>query len=114
MEKTLARKRVLIIKNTNILGAAIESLLEGYCQHEIKTILLNDQQAIEKELALFHPDIVITDEKTVLKHLLGIADCLQTYPSLRLVILNPDNNKVQVFDKHQFQVQGIEDFLSVL
>jgi len=104
-------KRVLIVTSELLLSEGIESLLS----HEDDIIVIGTQFTDESDLAKdidhYQPDVVILDERLEYSDLTKLFDLLIDFPRIRMMVVNVIDNKVNVYDKSEFEISDSNDLV---
>lgn len=112
--ETLAyKKRVLLFESDSLLAASLASLLLTLSDIEVVYVTLAALGGTDA-LALAHSDVVILEDTLVHQHLAELLPFIETFSSVRAVILNSEHNFVQVFDKQVLLVNQLSDFVDVV
>ena len=65
-------------------------------------------------VALFNPDVIITDDTSPDELLKAILLYSLRFPNLRVVVICADANRLQVYNTQRVEVLHLEDFLAVI
>lgn len=99
----------------DVLGTAIESLLQTACGWQVIKIL-GDQDAglLAREVEKAKPKIVFinkggsTEEYPLPLHL------IQDFPDLKIIVINLDNNLVEVYNKQRIWIKEASELMSIV
>lgn len=106
--------RVLVAFNEILLGAGVLNLLSREGDLSVTKAQLEDQVGLLHEVERHHPDILILDETLRSKQLSELARIFQIYPDLRILVINPKENVVHVYEKHEIRVDRSADLLAAI
>jgi hypothetical protein len=108
-------RRALIIHSGLFVGGVIYDVLKSRCDDlEVRSISPASVAELRRAFREFRPDIIIADDTApdeVLKAILLIS---LRFPSLRVVVICADSNRVQIYNMQRIEVAHLEDFLAVL
>jgi len=105
-------RRVLMVDGDCLLSAGLHSILAPRTNLEVRTIVFIDIPHLTAYLHSFAPDVVILDELSLSAHVSGLLEAFLSFPKLRVISLNIDNNRLQVYEKKQVLVTTPEDFFA--
>jgi len=106
--------RVLVAFNEILLGAGVLNLLSREGDLSVTKAQLEDQVGLLREVERHHPDILILDETLRSKQLSDLARIFQIYPDLRILVINPKENVVHVYEKLEIRVDRSADLLAAI
>ena len=110
----LTLKRVLIVTRELLLREGVESLLSREVDIKVHGTQFIDESTLAKEIDRYHPDVVILDERLEYTDLANLFDLLIDYPRIRVMVVNVIDNKVNVYDKSEFELAHSYDFVSAI
>jgi DNA-binding NarL/FixJ family response regulator len=110
----LTLKRVLIVTRELLLREGVESLLSREVDIKVHGTQFIDESTLAKEIDRYHPDVVILDERLEYTDLTNLFDLLIDYPRIRVMVVNVIDNKVNVYDKSEFELAHSYDFVSAI
>lgn len=99
----------------DLLGGAVEALLKrlgGW-----KTIRIFDERGIDvlvREVGRIRPNLLIIKQENIIRDIHSLLRLVQGFPDIKIITINPDNNLVEVYDKHLYQIREISDLLSII
>jgi len=105
-------KRVLVIGDGKLIGSGVESILSRENDLVIMHTIPTTKAAFKKEIATFKPDVIIIDENLKLLNLSRFLGLLEQIPAVRLMILALEENRIQIFDKQDVQIEQLADFVN--
>ena len=104
----LATFRVLL------LGEGIENLLNrGQNIAWVKTTATSGS-ALADEIKQIRPNVLIADEALQVSELFKMMECLQDYPELRVLIINPIQNSIISYDKKEKLIVDSDDLVGFI
>ena len=107
-------RRVLIVENSLLLGAGVQSLLAGQADLDVIGISPKDQAELIQEIERFRPEVVVLDEVTPLADTARVLTFLEVCPELRVVVLSANSNLVRLYHKQRILVTQASDLITVL
>ena len=108
-------KRVLIIESGLFVGGVIDDLLKSRCGDlEVRSISPSGVSDMCRVVALFNPEVIITDDTSPDELLKAILLYSLRFPNLRVVVICADANRLQVYNTQRVEVVRLEDFLAVI
>ncbi len=107
-------KRVLIVTSELLLREGVESLLSREVDIKVHSTQFIDESTLAKEIDRYQPDVVILDERLEYTDLSNLFDLLIDYPRIRVMVVNVIDNKVNVYDKSEFEVAHSYDLVSAI
>jgi DNA-binding NarL/FixJ family response regulator len=75
---------------------------------------LEDEAGLLREVERHHPDILILDETLRSKQLSELFRVFQDYPDLRILVINPKENVVHVYENQKIRVDRSADLLAAI
>ena len=107
-------KRVLIVTSELLLRQGIASLLSHEVDINVLSINYVNEKTLIQEIDQFNPDVVILDESLEYRDLTILLDVLIDHPRIRLMVVNVIDNKINVYDKSEFEVSHSYDLISAI
>ena len=106
--------RVLIIEEDSLFTNAIELLLVLQENLEIIGAVPPNIQTITLEIEQTKPDVIIINDDIATANSKLIMTLLKTYPHLRIITFNLDNNRINVYDNREVDVNTVNDLVSAI
>jgi DNA-binding NarL/FixJ family response regulator len=98
-----------------LLVGGVKSLLGAVDDFVVASILVTDGIAILQEIEQSRPDVIIMDDETVtLIDTMRLMEIFRTMPSLRLVVLDRQISRMDVYDKREFSISHPDHFIEAL
>lgn len=107
-------KRVLIVTSELLLREGIASLLSREGDINVHSTQFLDESTLAKDIDHYQPDVVILDERMEYRDLTKLFDLLIDYHNIRMMVVNVIDNKVNVYDKSEFEVSHSYDLVSAI
>lgn len=104
-------KRVLLVTSELLLSEGIESLLSREVDLIVYSIQFEGETELADEIDHYQPDVVILDERLEYSDLTNLFDLLIDYPRIRMMVVNVIDNKVNVYDKSEFEILHSNDLV---
>jgi hypothetical protein len=99
----------------DLLSTAIESLLHKTCGWQVIKLLDNhDAGLLAREAEKVQPKILFinkgdnTEEYPLPLHL------IQEFPELKIIVINPENNLVEVYKRQVIHLKDVSELLSII
>lgn len=108
------KRRVLVATKEMLLGAGIESLLIGQKELDFIGIISNSNIELIKKINRLKPEVVILDENMYLLSAKELLAYMDKWPEMRLVVVSANENRMQVYNKRQFQVTQSMDLVEMM
>ena len=108
------KRRILVIENDLLLGGGVENLLLQEIGLDVIGISPRDEEELIRQIRSLQPNVVILDEATYLTNSVRLLAMLGHHHSLRLVIINANNDLVHVYHKYDVVLHQISDLIEVL
>lgn len=107
-------QRVLIVENSLLLGAGVQSLLAAEANLDVIGISPKDQAELIQEIERFQPDVVVLDDLTHLTDTARLLTFLEVCPELRVVVLSSNSNLVRVYYRQRALITQVTDLVRIL
>lgn len=98
----MVTKRVLIIGTASLIGAGMESLLSQENGLDVTGISPADEQELIAQIWLLRPQVVVMNTSLIFTNPTRLLNSLDSYPHLKLIVINDTNNLVQTYEKQSF------------
>ena len=108
-------KTVILWGREDLLGKAIESLLNTTHQWQVIKILGNhDARVLAREVEKANPEIVFINQGGCVDEFPIPIHLLQDFPDLRIITVNTENNLVEVYNRQKVWINKASDLLSII
>ena len=115
MAEPMKLMKIILWGCDDLMSKAIELFLATRSEWEVFRFSENDDVDFQlREIAILNPHVFIVsqeDNKNQTRLLLQIMQC---HPDLKIIMVNPENNSIEVFNKHKVWVKEVSDLLSVI
>lgn len=108
-------RKAIIWGREDLLGGAIESLLQATSHWQVIRILGNhDIEWLAQEVEKVAPRVLVIirgdceDEFPLPLHL------IQTFSELKIITVNPVNNRIEVYNRQKIWIKEASDLLSII
>jgi hypothetical protein len=99
----------------DLLGMAIESLLHTTCGwHVIKILGNHDAGLLAREVEKAKPKIVFITKGDSTDEFPLPLQLIQDFPELKIIVINPENNQVEVYQRQKIHIKEASDLLSII
>ena len=112
-KKEAARGTVLLWGPEDLLRNAVEALLVS----QWNVIRIGDEQGLEsmdRNVRLLKPDLLVVNWGNLAGNVQALLALVQSCPALKIIAVNPENNLIEVYDKHLHHLKSISDLLSIV
>ena len=114
--KIKGAKRVLVVETGSVLDEGIKSLLLREPELQVETATYANSTTFLKDIGFVYPDVIVISEA-------GPLDWIQTtellhrispQQVLRVIVIPPGGNVLEVYDKQCLQVTHNDDLISLI
>ncbi|HLE15846.1 MAG TPA: hypothetical protein VI776_13945 [Anaerolineales bacterium] len=109
----MEQKRILV-ESGLLLGEGVESLLSQAEDFEVFRTPFGDREALIRAIRRLHPDTVVMTKVDGLSEPIQVFQVIDDYPDLRVVIVNPYDNSVSIYQKRQVTINRVSDFSALI
>ena len=106
--------KILILESDLLLSAGVKNLLVGLSKVQIQEVKYSNMEELSKAINNFQPDIILIDKTNMPVNAEKILNFLQEKSKVKIIFINPENNQIETYDKHQISVTELSDFLAML
>jgi hypothetical protein len=106
--------RVLIAISGVVLAAGVEGLLARTGGFEVIRIIPSDEGTLRREVDRLRPAALIVDRGVALTQLAQAMEDWKPRARLRILVVHPEHNSLQVFDRQEIELQSGTDLIEVL
>jgi chemotaxis response regulator CheB len=110
----MAAKRVLLVESGRFIGGVIYSLFAREEKLNVCEITPEDPRALLRAVREFDPEVVVMDDTQHIEYLNHLLHYLPKSNNLRIVVVNSNCNKVEVYQKQQVPVLNTADLFAML
>jgi chemotaxis response regulator CheB len=108
------RKRIVILESNGLLAAGVRSLLADRNSLDVVGLKLDAAGAID-QVDAFQPDVIVIDQTVMAGHFDAFKTILDNYyRRIRIIVLHPQENCLEMCDKQVVTVEKLDDFLDLL
>ena len=106
--------RILVISNDDRLQMGITRLIgKAECIVVLRTFS-NNEKEIVGHIQQTVPDAVIIDTTLVTSGRFQVAGLLQSMKKLRVLLMSPYSNEIQVYDKREVKLEQSADLIDMI
>ena len=99
----------------SLLVEGVKSLLDAVDDFVVASTLFTDGVALIQKIEQVKPDVIIMDDETIsLIKPVHLLEIFRTMPSLRLIVLDSQISRMDVYDKHEFIISHPDHFIEAL
>ena len=108
--------RVLVIETGTLLDDGVESLLGQETDLQVSGISYADGATFLEDVSQARPDVILLNENGPLDsaRIFELLNGLPGLASLRLIIVRPDDNTIDMYEKKQVVATHIDDLLHLI
>jgi hypothetical protein len=107
-------KRVLVVINKVLFRVGLESLLSQQKEWDLKTIVYQNDNTLVAAIKDFQPEVILVDEGVQIKDLPNVLGIFSDFPEIRLLVVNSQENRIQVYDKREIPISRPEDLFNAV
>jgi AmiR/NasT family two-component response regulator len=108
------RKRIVVLEGNGLLAAGVRSMLADRNSLEVVGVKLGAAGAIDQVYA-FQPSVIVIDKTVMAEHFDAFKIILENYyRQIRIIVLHPQKNCLEMCDKQVVTVEKLDDFLDLL
>lgn len=107
-------KRVLLVESGRFIGGVIHSLFAREQKLDVFEIRPDSPQALLRAVRDFEPDVVVMDDTQHYEYLNHLLCYLRKSTNLRIVVVNANSNRVELYEKQQVPVLKTADLFAML
>ena len=108
------KRRVLIVENNSVLGAALESALTREAELTLSGIVPNSQGELLAEIGALQPDVIIMHQNYVLANQVELRTLLDVNPHLCLIVLSENESTAHIYTRWESQIRRTTDLVEVI
>jgi len=114
-DEAASESHVLVVENSLLLGASIETLLKREMGLNMVGIAPGDEVALAEELGVVQPQAVVLDEATRLVAPQNLLALFREHPQLQMIVLvNTGNNWVEIYNKRRVLLTQAADLIDLI
>jgi DNA-binding NarL/FixJ family response regulator len=108
------RNKLLILGKELLFNEGVKYLMLQQAHLDVNEDFITDLESLPEAVKRLQPRIIVIDLNSYAGNLLCIYRALREVPSIRIILINPHTNKVEVFDRKTIQIHLLSDFLLAL
>jgi chemotaxis response regulator CheB len=108
------KKKVLVVQSDCIIGGVLLSLIAGQENLDVVTITIDHPIDLTEEVTRIEPDVILLDDQGQLDCNQDLHNLLEVVPTLKIVILNSNDNHIKVISKNQFDIKSADHFFEMI
>jgi hypothetical protein len=99
----------------DLLATAIESLLHKTCGWQVIKLLGNqDAGLLAREVEKVQPKILFINKGDSTEEYPPPLHLIQDFPEMKIIVINPENNLVEVYKRENIHIKEASDLLSII
>jgi hypothetical protein len=109
-------RKVLIIGDASMFTSGLTAWLTCETTCQVSTICYDDEMLLQHTLIRTRPDVIVLSRAVPIEPAL-LLDLLMTSPELtnaQVVVVHPDDNTLEVYEKRQVAVTRGHDFITLV
>ena len=108
-------RTIVLWGQDDLLTQAVESLLINQAGWQVIRIWnQTDEKALVNKLEAVEPQVLIVHQDTFSRGLQQLFDFIQKRSELRIITINLDNNKMEIFNKQTVCLKEVSDLMSII
>jgi hypothetical protein len=106
---------VILLDGNNILSAGLASLLTENQELQLEHLTHVDDLSILQTISRRQPDVIVITESDPyeLARILELLETAQPDSTWRIMIVHPDSNRIDLYDKRQVMINGRQDVIDL-
>lgn len=110
------RARVLFIESGSLFDDAVTSLLEHQGEIEVQTMDSQDKTLLFQEVSHLSPPTILVrgDGSWESARFCELAGALPTLTSLRVIVVHPDDNVIEVYERQRIIASQADDLIAII
>lgn len=99
----------------DLLATAIESLLHSACGLQVIKLLGNqDAGLLAREVEKVQPKVLFINKGDSTEEYPPPLHLILEFPELKIIVINPENNRVEVYKRENIHIKEASDILSII
>ena len=109
-------QNVLVIESASLLDQGVESLLKCEADLQVSGVAYADESTFLQDITELRPDVILLNEAGPLDsaRILDLLQNLPTLAALRVIIVRPDDNRIDVYEKKQVLATHSDDLIALI
>ena len=110
-----APKTAILWGHEGLPGMAVESILKSARNWNVVRMLgSQDDALLIREVEKIRPDIVFLIQGNCAGNFQSPTLLIQNFPEVKIIVVNPGNNLVEVYNKQRIWIQKANDLLAII
>lgn len=107
---------VLVVESGLLLDEGVERLLKRERDLQVSGIAYADDASFLQDVSALRPDVILLNAEGPLDsmRILELLSGLPSLVSLRLIVVRPDDNQIDVYEKKRVIVASRDDLLNLI
>jgi DNA-binding NarL/FixJ family response regulator len=108
--------RILVVESESLFGDAVASLLREAHDLQVRDVAYTDDTAFLRDVSDLRPDAILLNEKGPLdsRRILELLANIPTLASLRVIVVRPDDNMIDVYERQRVTAHQGADLLALV
>jgi hypothetical protein len=106
--------RVVIVTRNLLLGDVLENLLPNVFRLSYPSDLYANADVLQQAIDHYQPEVVVLEEGLIGDTSNPLLSQSLNYGRARLILVNPEENRVHVYDKFQISLTRAADLLALV
>ena len=113
--KIAASRTVILWGPEDLLGNAVAALLTARSNWNVIRVQNDaDIEALTCSAGQLKPELLFVNRAQIAGNYQPLLRLVQNCPELKILAVNPENNLIDIYDKHMFHLKNIADLLEIL
>jgi chemotaxis response regulator CheB len=108
------KRRVLVVQGDSLMSSGVLRLLSDEPGLRVIGTKPADEGALLTKVARFRPDVVLVEAASHLTDPVRLLSLVQHYPALRVVVMGPDRDVAEMYDRTEIVMAEVANLLAVL
>lgn len=107
-------QRVMLVGNVSLLGAGIEQLLQDVPDLIVEAVAPDSTDHWITQITTSHPNVIVLHQTMYRIDPARLLASLENHDRIRVVVIDPDDNQLHIYEKNQISVAHVEDLVAVI
>jgi len=108
------KRRVLVVQDDSLLSSGVLRLLSSETGLRVVGTRPTNEGALIAKVARFRPDVVLLEATSHLTNPTRLLSLVEHYPALRVVVMSPDRNVAEMYDRTEVAMAEVANLLAVI
>lgn len=107
---------VLVVESGRLLDEGVKRLLEQELDLQVSGVAYGDDASFLQDVSALRPDVILLNAEGPLDstRILELLSGLPSLASLRLIVVRPDDNQIDMYEKKRVIAASRDDLLNLI